>query len=84
MFDSGVSSYVVGQCTVSVNFPVDNRGVAHVMCEMCEFFSHTSSRCRLNGKICEFPKKYIGSFCPLEFQDTQDNNKGEEDESYCF
>lgn len=75
-FESGVTSYVVGQYTVSVPFPVDKRGNPHIRCEMCEFFSHSSSRCRLNGKICEFPNKYVGSFCPLEFEKSNDD-KGE-------
>ncbi len=66
-FDSGVSRYIVGTCTVEVNFPVDFRGNPYVCCAQCEFWSRNSVRCRLNGAVTEFPEKYIGSRCPLQF-----------------
>lgn len=69
MFESGVSSYVVGQATVTVCFPVDHRGNAHVCCAQCEYYSRTSGRCKLNGGLCAFPDKYIGQNCPLEFEE---------------
>ena len=66
-FDSGVSRYIVGTCTVEVNFPVDFRGNPYVNCSQCAYWSRNSVRCRLNGAVTEFPEKYIGSRCPLKF-----------------
>ena len=74
-FDSGVSSYVVGVAVVRVNFPVDLRGNPHVCCAQCEYFSKTTSRCRLNGSLCAFPEKYIGQNCPLKFDEKELNNE---------
>lgn len=73
-FESGVASYVVGQATVTVCFPVDLRGNAHVSCSQCEFYSRTSNRCKLNGSLCAFPEKYIGQYCPLIFEEKENNN----------
>lgn len=70
-FESGVASYIVGTATVEVYFPVDFRGNKYVRCSQCEYFSRNSSRCRLNGAICEFPDKFIGSRCPLNFDETE-------------
>lgn len=79
-FESGVAAYIFGTATVRVAFPVDSRGTPYVRCCYCDYFSRTTQRCRLNGKICEFPDKYIGSQCPLNFE-----SEGEkENESYYF
>lgn len=67
IFDSGVKSYIVGTATVTVNFPVNWKGEPDVRCELCEFFSRTSRRCQINRAIVEYPEKYIGSLCPLNF-----------------
>lgn len=77
-FDSGVASYIVGQALVTVYFPVDRRGAAHVNCEQCELFSRTSRRCKLNGSLCEFPERYIGSRCPLNFDLNEQQNEEKE------
>lgn len=66
-FDSGVKSYIVGTATVTVNFPVNWKGEPDVRCELCEFYSRTSRRCQINRVIVEYPEKYIGSQCPLNF-----------------
>lgn len=66
MFESGVSSYVKAQTTVTVYFPVDAKGNEYICCEQCEFFRTSSRSCALNGKVCQFPSKYVGQFCPLE------------------
>ena len=66
-FESGVSAYVVGTCIVEVNFPVNWKGEPDVRCEMCRFYSRTGHGCRLNGAVVEYPEKYIGSQCPLNF-----------------
>lgn len=67
IFDSGVYAYVYGTATVKVAFPVDSHGNPYVRCVYCEYFSRSSNRCKLNGSLCEFPEKYIGSNCPLNF-----------------
>lgn len=74
-FETGVSSYVIGIATVEVCFPVDHRGNPHVCCSQCEYFSRTSGRCKLNGSICEFPEKYIGSRCPLIFEEKENTEE---------
>ena len=65
-FDSGVSSYIKAIATVEVGFPVDRKGVADVSCSQCDYFRRQSQSCALNGKICAYPTKYVGAWCPLE------------------
>lgn len=66
-FDSGVKSYIYATATVRVSFPVDFRGNADVYCELCPYYRRNYRNCGLNGEICEYPNKYIGSRCPLDF-----------------
>lgn len=68
-FESGVTAYVHATATIDVYFPVDAKGVADVNCYQCEMFHRTSSRCGINGKICAYPQKYIGQYCPLNFNE---------------
>lgn len=76
MVESGVQGYITGQAHVSVHFPVDLRGNADINCRQCWFFRRTYSTCGLNGSVCEYPEKYIGSRCPLIFgeEDDEDGN----------
>ena len=67
-FDSGVASYIIGQATVKVHFPVDMRGNADISCNQCFLFRESSRRCALTGEISEYPAKYVGSRCPLEME----------------
>ena len=69
MFESGVSSYIVGQANITVCFPVDYKGNPHVCCAMCDLYSRSSNRCPITHAISEFPEKYIGSRCPLIFEE---------------
>lgn len=64
-FESGVASYIKMTATVTVNFPVDFKGNADVCCAQCFYFRKNYRTCGLNGQICEYPDKYIGSQCPL-------------------
>lgn len=66
MFDTGVSGYVTAKATVTVYFPIDNKGVPYICCEKCPYLSRNSRMCHLNGKLVEFPNKYVGSQCPLK------------------
>lgn len=66
-FDSGVKSYITGECTVKVHFPVDFKDNADVNCYQCKFFSRASGICYLTKEVSEYPQKYISSQCPLEF-----------------
>lgn len=68
-FESGVAGYVRGTATVEVFFPVDAKGNADINCYQCEFFHRSTSRCGLNGKVCAYPQKYVGQFCPLEMEE---------------
>lgn len=67
-FESGVTCYVHATATVDVYFPVDAKGNADVNCYQCDFFHRTSSRCGLNDRLCAYPQKYIGQYCPLNFE----------------
>jgi len=64
-FDSGVSSYIRAQATVTVFFPVDAKGNADISCAQCYFFRESSKRCGLNWEVCAYPNRYVGASCPL-------------------
>nr|DAI67756.1 MAG TPA: hypothetical protein [Caudoviricetes sp.] len=72
--DSGVASYIAARATVTVYFPVDLKGNSLVCCELCPRYRPNSRRCGLNDAVVEYPGKYIGSQCPLEFEEMEDNN----------
>ena len=65
-FETGVASYVHAQATVDVFFPVDWKGNADISCNQCFFFRRNYSTCGLNGEVCQYPQKYVGSWCPLK------------------
>lgn len=64
-FDDGVKSYVKAVATITVSFPVDFRGKTDISCFQCPYFRRNYQTCGLNGAICEYPKDYVGSQCPL-------------------
>lgn len=68
-FDSGVASYIEGVAVVRVHFPVDAKGVADVSCRQCDVWIASRRRCGINGRITEYPERYVGSHCPLEIGD---------------
>ncbi len=70
---SGVKEYITGTATVTVHFPVDYSGKEDVSCYQCGYYSFASHRCKLNDEVPEYPQKYIGSKCPLIF------NEGDEE-----
>lgn len=76
-FDSGVSDYVTGRATVTMYFPVDLKGRVDVCCELCRFYRPTAHRCALNDAICEYPNRYIGGQCPLEFEERKEESTDE-------
>ena len=65
--ESGVSRYIKASATVTQFFPVDLKGNPDINCMQCRFFRRASQKCSLNDEICEYPQKYIGSRCPLNF-----------------
>lgn len=64
-FDSGVKRYIKARAVVEVSFPVDYKDNADVSCHQCIYFRRTYQTCGLNGYICEYPSKHVGSACPL-------------------
>lgn len=66
-FDSGVKSYIIGQCNVKAHFPIDWKNNADVNCYQCKYFSRASGICYLTKEVSEYPEKYIASTCPLSF-----------------
>jgi len=68
-FENGVKAYVTGKCTVKVHFPVDWKDNADVCCFQCKYYSRASGICYLTKEISEYLTKYIGSNCPLNFEE---------------
>ena len=66
-FSSGVKAYITGKCEVQIHFPVDFRDNFEVCCYQCKMFSRNTGMCQLTKEISEYPTKYIGSRCPLNF-----------------
>lgn len=64
-FESGVASYVHARATVDIWFPVDAKGNADISCNQCYYYRRQSRSCALNGEICQYPEKWVGSHCPL-------------------
>lgn len=73
-FDSGVKSFIVGECKIKVNFPVNWKDVASVCCMQCPYLSSNERMCQLNKMPVQYPQNYIGYDCPLNFNNT---DKGE-------
>lgn len=74
-FDHGVACYIIGRTVVENGFPVDLRGNADISCKHCNYFVKATQRCGLTQQIVNYPDKYVGSCCPLEY----DENPIEED-----
>lgn len=74
-FETGISSYIEATATVRVFFPVDMRGNPHISCSQCFYFNNNTTRCRLNGEVCQFPNQYVGGSCPLEINENMEEEK---------
>lgn len=72
-FETGITSYIEATAVVRNFFPVDSRGNAHISCSQCFYFNSNTSRCRLNGEVCQFPNNYVGGSCPLEINDNTED-----------
>jgi hypothetical protein len=72
-FDSGVRGYVKAQATVTVYFPIDLKGNVEIACKHCEYYVSSLRKCGLNQKIVNFPERYVGSECPLEQVEVNEN-----------
>lgn len=70
-FENGISDYIKASAKVDVYFPIDLKGNAHISCSQCYFFNIGTSRCRLNGEVCQFPNNYVGGSCPLTFEEDE-------------
>lgn len=68
-FESGVKSFVVGECTIKVNFPVDFKDRADISCRHCPFLSSNERMCQLNKSPIAYPMHYVGYNCPLEIKE---------------
>ena len=79
-FDSGVADYVRAYAVVRVNFPIDYKGKAAVNCYQCPFFRRSYSTCGLNGSICQYPQRYVGSMCPLDIEEPETKIPNSEEE----
>lgn len=68
-FDSGVSGYIHARAVVDVFFPVDARGSCDINCMQCKFYARSSGICLLTKEVSEYPTRYTGSHCPLDYFD---------------
>lgn len=75
-FDTGVKAYIKAKATVEVYFPVDWRGSVEIACKHCPFYVKSTQRCGLNQAIVNFPERYVGSECPLEQVESEEENNG--------
>ena len=76
-FESGVASYIHGQASIDVYFPVDKRGNEDGSCYQCYYYRRNYQTCGLNVEICQYPSKYLGSLCPLKFIDNMKETNNE-------
>lgn len=67
-FDSGVASFIIGHCEITVGFPVDDRGRSDISCNQCPYYGRSSKTCQLNKQVVHYPDKYTGIYCPLTFE----------------
>ena len=77
MFDitRGVKGYVYAKAVVEITFPVDFHDRADISCYQCKYYRRNYRSCGLNGEICEYPDKYIGSRCPLIFYTEEEQSE---------
>lgn len=66
-FESGVKAYITGKCEIQIHFPIDWKDNADVNCYQCKMFIRNTGVCQLTKEISEYPTKFIGSNCPLNF-----------------
>lgn len=72
-FDNGVKGYITGYAVVEVSFPVDWRDNPDISCNQCKFFSRSTGKCNLTQEVSEYPTKYVGSHCPLEIKEIEND-----------
>ena len=77
-FETGIKRYVIGRAVVENYFPVDFKDRPDISCTQCRFFRRSSSTCALNGAVCQYPDKYVGMDCPLQFVEEDENNERDE------
>ena len=73
-FESGVSGYIKTYTVVNVNFPVDEKGRAEIMCKHCPYLSSNERMCQLNKEPVAYPNRYVGDKCPLNEIKTREAN----------
>ena len=72
-FSTGVKSFIIGECTIKVKFPVDWKDRADVCCMQCPYLSSNERMCQLNKQPVQYPKQFIGWDCPLQFNEQGEN-----------
>lgn len=65
-FEDGVKRYIKARAVVEVGFPVDWRDSVEIACKHCPFYIVATRKCGLTHDVVYFPEKYVGSNCPLE------------------
>ncbi len=67
-FESGVKSFIKGEAKVVVNFPVDFKDKADISCIQCPYLSSNERMCQLNKQPVQYPKRFVGYYCPLKIE----------------
>ena len=57
---------IKASAVVTNYFPIDFKGNALCVCDVCKFYRRTAKVCGLNGEIIPWADKYVGRNCPLE------------------
>lgn len=65
-FNNGCKGFVVMECTVRVNFPIDWKDRAEIACKHCPYLSSNERMCQLNKEPVFFPNTHLGEWCPLK------------------
>ena len=71
VLDNGVKEFIMTRAVITVGFPVGFSGATEINCFHCKFFTHSSGVCQITKEVSEFPQRYVGSHCPLEFIDEE-------------
>ena len=72
-FDSGVKRYIKTYAVVEVSFPVDWKNNAEIACKHCPYFVRATQRCALNQAVVNYPDRYVGTECPLQPTEEEEN-----------
>lgn len=63
---SGITAFLKAKGEVEVYFPNND-----IKCVYCPYLSSNDRLCQLNKKPTFSPSKYVGEWCPLQFENAE-------------